>query len=216
MFSDRVTALDFSPDGRTLAIGDGQPSRAGEIVLWDLAAKKVHRRLDDVHSDAVLALRFSPDGRRLASGSADKSLRVVDPQTGQTLHAFEGHTHHILGVAWRRDGHMLASAGADGTLRFWNPETGERKTVVTGFEKEVTGVTFLGDTDQVVAASGDPKVRIVHDNGSEVRSLDGETDLVYCVAASLDGGVLAAGGQDGVLRVWHAKSGSLMFSVTEK
>ena len=214
-FADRVTALDFSPNGTTLAMGGGQTSRAGEIVLWDLAANKISHRFDDIHSDAVLSLRFSPDGRRLASGAADKVLRVTDPSSGNVLHSFEGHTHHVLGVAWRRDGHMIASSGADGTVRFWNPDTGERKAVVSGFDKEVTGVSFLGDADQIVAVSGDPRVRIIHDDGGDVRSLDGGKDFIYCVAASRDGRIIAAGGQDGVLRVWDAKSGRLLFSAPD-
>ena len=34
VFADRVTALDFSPDGKTLAVGSGEPSRSGEIKLF--------------------------------------------------------------------------------------------------------------------------------------------------------------------------------------
>ena len=38
VFADRVTALDFSPDGKTLAVGSGEPSRSGEIKLFDVAS----------------------------------------------------------------------------------------------------------------------------------------------------------------------------------
>ena len=39
---DRVTALDYSPDGKTLASGGGDPSRSGEVLLWNLAEGKLH------------------------------------------------------------------------------------------------------------------------------------------------------------------------------
>jgi WD40 repeat protein len=206
-FADRATALDFAPDGRTLAIGSGEPSRQGQIVLWDVSEARARRRLDDVHSDSVLALRFSPDGTRLASGSADRLVRIIDADTGRVLHSLEGHAHHVLGVAWSWDGLLLASSGADNTLRFWDPITGQRKQVVSNFEKEVTAVSFVSQKDQVVAVSGDPRVRLLQGDGGDVRNFEGEKDFVYCVAASPDGRIVFAGGQDGIVRGWDTNSG---------
>src|SRR5204862_4305119 len=39
-FADRVGALAFSPDGKFLAIGGGEPSRGGEIKIWDVQSGK--------------------------------------------------------------------------------------------------------------------------------------------------------------------------------
>lgn len=211
-FSDRVTALDFSPDGLLLATGGGPPSRDGEILLLDVPSMSVSRRLESVHSDAVFSLRFSPDGKRLASGSADKFVRITDVETGKVIHSLEGHAGHVLGVAWKRDGHTLASAGADGTLRIWNADAGEKRGVISGFDKEITSVCFLGDTDQLVAASGDPKVRLVREKGDEIRSYAGASDFVDAVAATPDGKLIVAGGQDGILRIWDARTGRLTAS----
>ena len=36
-FADRVIALDFSPDGKLLATAGGEPSRSGELKLWNVA-----------------------------------------------------------------------------------------------------------------------------------------------------------------------------------
>ena len=38
-FVDRVLALDFSPDGKLLATGGGEPSRSGELMLWDVETR---------------------------------------------------------------------------------------------------------------------------------------------------------------------------------
>ena len=34
-FADRVTALDFSPDGKLLATGGGALRGSGELKIWD-------------------------------------------------------------------------------------------------------------------------------------------------------------------------------------
>ena len=58
-FVDRVNALRFSPDGKTLAAGGGEPTRSGDISLWDVASGKLINEWKERHSDAVLSLKES-------------------------------------------------------------------------------------------------------------------------------------------------------------
>ncbi len=94
--ADRVLALDFNPDGTLLAAGAGEPTRSGEVTVWETGKGLLVHRLDHLHSDAVFGLRFSPDGQRLATASADRFLKVVDVTDGKELRSFEGHNHHVL------------------------------------------------------------------------------------------------------------------------
>jgi WD40 repeat protein len=208
--ADRVNAVCFSPDGQTLATGGGEPTRSGEIKLWGVADGELFREFANVHSDAVLALEFSPDGLHLASASADRFVRVTEMASGKVTRAFEGHTSYVLGVAWKRDSRTLASAGADNVIKVWDFVTGQRKKNIDGAGKEVSGIAYLGVTDQVVAASSDGQVRLLRDNGEKVRACEGATDFVNAVAATADGTILAAGGQDSVLRVWNGATGQLI------
>ncbi|MEW6304094.1 MAG: c-type cytochrome domain-containing protein [Verrucomicrobiota bacterium] len=210
VFVDRVNAVAFSPDGRWLATGGGEPSRSGEIKLCDAATGQVLREFNNVHSDAVLALDFSADGKWLASGAADKFLRVLDLEQGAVAKSFEGHTHHVLGVSWRRDARTLASAGADNVVKLWDFITGARKRNVEGFGKEVTSVHFIGTSDQFIATAGDGQVRLAQEDGKEIRRYPGATPFVFAAAATPDGKLVVAGGEDGVLRVWNGADGKLI------
>src|ERR1041385_711569 len=104
---DRVNAVRFSPDGKWLATGGGEPSRSGEIKLWEVATGRLAKTFTNIHSDAVFALDFSRDGKLLASGAADKFARITDVASGKVVKSFEGHTHHVLGVSLRADGRTL-------------------------------------------------------------------------------------------------------------
>jgi WD40 repeat protein len=201
---DRVGALALSPDGRLLATGSGEPSRTGQIKLWDVSTGRIIRDFGDAHSDSVLALEFSPDGLRLASGSADRFAKIWDVSTGKLTRSLEGHTDHVLGVSWRADGRVLATCSADNQVKFWDATTGDRKAGAPAAGKAVSAVHFLGVGDQVLAASSDGQLRILNDAGAAVRSITGiPADFFHAAAATPDGHTFAAGGQSGQLTVWR-------------
>jgi len=210
--ADRVNALAFTRDGKQLATGGGEPTRGGEIKLWDVANGQLARDFPKIHSDTVLTLEFSPDGQQLASGAADKMARIVDLATGKVARNFEGHTHHILGLSWNAEGRMLATAGADNVVKIWDVTTGDRKKNIEGYDKEVTAVRFAAASATLVTSSGDNKVRLVGVDGKEVRALPEIADFMHSAAITADGKLVVAGGQDSVLRVWSAADGKPLAS----
>ena len=205
--TDRVASLAFSPDGTTLAVGSGEPSRSGDITLWEVPSGKLSHSYPETHLDTVLSLAFSPDGKHLASGGADKAVRVLNPITGKVSKVFEGHTHHVLGLDWRADGRVLASAGGDNVVKTWDWTIQDRRKNADGWDKEVTALRYLGAADLFATTSGDTKVRLMNSDGAEVKKLPGATDFMNAVSASADGELIIAGGQDGTLRVWQVSSG---------
>lgn len=204
-FVDRVTALDFSPDGKVLATGGGEPSRSGEIKFWNVENGTLVSALKDPHSDTVFGLEFAPDGKTIASCGADRFVKIHQVADGKFVRSFEGHTHHVLGVSWRADGRVLASAGADTAIKVWDVRTGDQQRTIQGFGKEVTSIRFVGETDNVVASSGDKSVQVKNAaNGGNVVGLGGSTDYVFAAVATADGKFFIAGGQDSVVRIWSA------------
>lgn len=53
------------------------------------------------HEDGVWSVAFSPDGTRIVSGSSDKTLRLWDATSGQSIGApLRGHEDWVLSVAF--------------------------------------------------------------------------------------------------------------------
>ncbi|MEW4530175.1 c-type cytochrome domain-containing protein [Maioricimonas sp. JC845] len=205
---DRVLCLDFSPDGRQLVSGGGEPSRNGELLLWDVEQRTLARTFEDAHSDSVFDVEFSRDGTYVLSGGADKFVKVYNAASGEHVRSYEGHTSHVLGVAWKGDGSALASAGADNAIKVWNFETGEQQRTISSYSKQVTSIAYIGVGDNLVSCGGDKTVRFhTAANGRNYRNFGGMQDFVYAVAATRDESLVVAAGEDGVIRVWDGSNG---------
>ncbi len=207
----RVLALDFNPDGTLLAAGGGDPSRSGEIKLWEVGKGMLVHTLEGLHSDTVFSLRFSPEGSRLASAGADKFLKVSRVSDGKEQRAFEGHTGHVLAVDWKSDGKQIVTGGSDNVVKLWDVESGEQVRTLQAAGKQVTSIRWIPGKPEVAGASGDKLVRFWNpDNGGVARTFGGATDYVFAVATSTDGTRVAAGGADGVLFVWDGRNAQLV------
>ena len=208
---NRVTALDFRPDGMTLAVGTGEPSRSGIVKIFAVETGELVRDLGELHTDTVLGLDFARDGRTLASCSADRTIRLLDVASGSTIRTLEGHTHHVLSVAWQDDGRTLASASADQSIKIWDSETGETSRTIIGFSRELTSIRFVASTDQVAASCGSGQVRLANaTSGATVRTFDAAKDFLFTVALTPDATRLIAGGESGVVRIWNVADGAVV------
>lgn len=206
----RVYSSAFSPDGSLLATGSGDPSRSGQLTLWNTATGAKVREIYNCHSDIILGLDFSRDGKWLASGAADKFAKVWETSSGKKLFSFEGHTHHVMDVDLKPDMRTLLSAGADGIVKVWNLVTGEAQYTIKGYTKEITSLQFTGYDAQFLVGTAQSYVRFLDERGRAKRSFSGAKDFVNAVATTSDSSVVIAGGQDGVLRVWNGKDGKLI------
>ncbi len=70
---------------------------------------------------------------------------------------------------------------------------------------------FIGKTTQFATCSGDTQVRIWNvDNGGNTRNFSGSTDFLYALGVSPDGAIVAAGGEEGIVRLYNGANGTLI------
>ena len=111
------SALAFSPDNTTLALGDPEG-----IVLWSVTPTGIRERgkITDKHRAFSSVLIFSPDGESLLDTRGSEI--ILWGTNGNDLGTLSGHTETITTLAFSHDGKTLASGSNDGTVLLWDWE----------------------------------------------------------------------------------------------
>ena len=92
------------------------------------------------HTNYVVSAVFSPDGRLIVSASFDKTIRIWDSRSGDTvLGPLKGHANLVRFAVFSADGRHILSCSRDSIL-VWDSETAER--VRPSFEGDSAKLSF--------------------------------------------------------------------------
>jgi WD40 repeat protein/class 3 adenylate cyclase/tRNA A-37 threonylcarbamoyl transferase component Bud32 len=146
-------AVDFSPDGKALAIGDGE----GRLRVIDLETGSTRFNVI-AHPEIASAVAWSPRAPVLASGCAFQGgpIRLWDANSGKPIGHLEGHTSWIArGLTFSADGKLLYSASADQTIRIWDVARQRCLAILRGSNDEVYGLALSPEGTTLAGGSKD-------------------------------------------------------------
>ena len=194
-----VTSLAFDPGGTLLAAGYEDHSvrlfeTEGDYPLWSRTS----------HADEVCALAFSADSTLLAVAGEDRVVTLLDVADGAVRRTLAGHTDRIDALCFSPDGTLLASAGWDRAVRVWSVADGELLAMLNDNGECVHSVVFTG-ADTLVCGDSAGVVRWWQVGTLEVLAAHRHhAGPVRLLTFDADGGMLASGGGDRVVRFWSA------------
>ncbi|MEZ6060962.1 MAG: hypothetical protein R3C19_11420 [Planctomycetaceae bacterium] len=157
--TDNVEALDFSRDGRYLAVG------SVESVIYDLSANAQNVVLDGIGRPAN-CLAFPPDSSGVAAGMQGRTIHLSklarDGNSQNAVHSRVLHCHAgiVRAVLYSADGETLFSAASDRTIRVWDVATGQQRAVLKGHTNNVDSLALSPDGRTLASAGSDNTVRI--------------------------------------------------------
>ena len=202
---DRPLSLAYSPDGTAVATGGWN----GTVKMWDPASGRVLRSFSG-HSSPVRGLAFTPDGRMLAAGASDGRVIFWDVTSGRERRRFDrGLRLPVNGMAISHDGRFLAAAGGlgAGAVSVWDLKTAQPVTQAT-LAAAREPIAFAPDRVVLAAPAKRPAGSV------SLVDLDGDRAIstlpiggVRSLALSLDGRLVAVGGDDETVTVREAQSG---------
>ncbi len=194
-----IGALDFSPDGRMVAIGGSYMGPSGtlqaSLQIWTTANRSLRFTLSTALTD-VSCCKFSPDGSLLAatgSGHADGEtgprVELWSTTSGELVRVLNSRAQELTCLAFSPDGSHLVDAGTWARKSRYFP----------------TGIAELWNVA----------------DGSFIRAFDTSAcRVIESVAFAPDGDTVATGGvrgvwlqSNGLVEIWNANTGRRMESI---
>jgi WD40 repeat protein len=204
-----ISALDFSPDGKLLAVAGFH-----EVLLHHADGSGLVARLVGL-SERIQSIEFSPDGTQLAVAGglpermgelqiwdvAKRSLKVSVPAGYDT----------IYGASWSPDGKLIAFGMPDNSVRAVKAENGEQVLFMGGHNDWVLDTVFARSGAQLISVARDMSAKLTE--VATERFIDNITSIT---PGALRGGIatvtlhptadhILVGGSDGIPQIYRTK-----------
>jgi WD40 repeat protein len=219
-----ISRIAYAPDGIMLAVLDYWRAKnsaqniESRIALWDVRSGKMRSALPFSGNFA-----FSPDGKTLAVGSLPPS--IVETATGKELAKLPvDDKRGLTGLAFSPDGRTLAGSDFNGHIYAWdvNRQVLRATRTVAGAKPHVFALAISPD-GQTVAVAGFEEAKPNASRADDFKpddykpvkielwnlatmercqTLVGPPGLIYSLAYSPDGRILASGGFGNVM-LWE-------------
>lgn len=185
-----------------------------QAIARELAAAATSNLSTDPELSILLALS-SQKYTGTISNENIQALHLAIPAV-QVEHTLTGHSDEIYAISMHPDGKTLASGSKDGSVKIWDMQAGKELRTLQIVEpsadrKGVTNVTYSpdGKTLAIVTYNG---MLLFYDTGTwqEIDRVTAHNALIWGMAYTHDGNLIATGAEDGTIKLWDAHSKTLL------
>lgn len=209
-------AVAYSPDGAHLAVAD-----SSDVAIFHASDGALATKLRG-HSDLVQSLAWDPGkSTRLASSSADRSIRIWDIATGQTVVTItEALRGYATALSFSPDGQYLAAAsGYENDAGIWKVEDGSLVRRINGDSPAIA----YHPNNKWLALGGTAGVKLIEAETQKPIAQAGSKQVPHYITTVVwdaEGRYLAAAWSDnqdsgGSVQLWWADADGALILLSE-
>ena len=199
----RMFLVSFSADG-TMLVGVGYDFKAR---IWNVSSGALVRTIK-IEEPYVFGTAISRNAEFLAAGSPDKSIKVFNLNTGNTVLKLTGHTlkPYSYGYKFSPDSKLLATSSA-GQVKLWDIASGATRLEIGDGPGIISTFAFSPDAKILAGANEDANVRIWDvRSGQLLHVIDELPVLTTALMFSRNGAYLISAALDRSIRVWGTET----------
>lgn len=208
--ADDLQQVDIDEDANGEDTGDeimdGMEASAPQIKdLSDLIFTK--------HTDAVFSVSLDPKSCDLAvTGGQDDKAFVWRVSTGEVIFECTGHKDSITSTGFSHDGVYAATADLGGLIKVWKVETRQE---IWSFEcSDIEWLKWHPVAHVLLVGTVDGDVWMWKIPGGDCKTFQGPGCTASCGMVMSDGKRACVGYDDGSLRLWDLKGGTVQQTVS--
>ncbi|KAG9347982.1 hypothetical protein JZ751_004001 [Albula glossodonta] len=145
-----VNTINLNQAGTLLVSG----SKEGTVSIWDTTSSVLLHQVQ-CHSGTIHDIAFSPDSRHVLSTGEDRSLRVVDVQTGMLISTVAAEEQQRC-FCW--DGNMVLSGSQSGDLLVWDLMAAKVTQKIPGHSGAVTAMWMNEQCSSIITGGEDKQI----------------------------------------------------------
>ena len=210
-FSDVAHGAEIRRDGRVMVVGD----ESGTIQVFDIGSRGILKTWKE-HKQPVWVSKFSPnDPTTLISASDDRTLRLWDLPSEDSVTTFVGHQDYVRTAAFMpgQASSLLVSGSYDQTVKIWDPRAPSTAVMTFKHAAPVEDVLPLPSGTGVLAAA-DNQISVLDLVAARpLKLLQNHQKTVTSLCLASNNTRLVSGGLDGHLKIfettgWNVVAGS--------
>ncbi|EAY14300.1 hypothetical protein TVAG_026210 [Trichomonas vaginalis G3] len=164
----------------------------------------------EAHESPITDIKISPDGTLFATASTDRTTKLWNFSTKETIFTTKTHKQSVSCVSWFQDSSKIATGSHDGSVILWDAKECERLLIMNGINGWVNDVQVHGD---LVAMAGNDRNIIIYDQrtgkAAQKISTRTETDISSLSFHHL-GSCLAASSNDNKIRMFDLRTTNIV------
>ncbi|XP_015209172.2 protein FAN isoform X1 [Lepisosteus oculatus] len=145
-----VNTINLNPAGTMLVSG----SKEGIVSIWDATSFELLHQVI-CHSGKINAISFSPDSRHVLTAGEDRTLKVIDVQTGMLISSVVSEAQQRC-FCW--DGNTVLSGSQTGELLVWDLMSGKVTKKIPGHSGAVTAMWMNEQCSSIITGSEDKQI----------------------------------------------------------
>ncbi|CDK26804.1 unnamed protein product [Kuraishia capsulata CBS 1993] len=169
------------------------------------------------HEKDINSITVSPANELFITASYDKTAKVWDLESGETIGILKGHKRGLWNARVSFWDKLVATASGDKTIKLWSLEDFTCKKTFEGHTNAVQRVEFIDKGRFLLSAGADGLVKIWDISSGEcVNTLNNHDNRLWALCVKDDGKQIISADADGAITIWDDNTEEALAEQEEK